>query len=101
MPTRFQGRRFVLNRKTDVTGLSGTGIVTDGILFPDGQVVLSWRGRYHSLEIHPNLEEVEILHGHGGKTVIEWIDPPEPECQTCGEFEKDCQCVEHWPETHI
>lgn len=96
MPHRFQGRRFVLNRKVDTSGLSGTGIVVDGILFPDGQVVLSWRGRVHSLEVFPNIEMLMDIHGHNGATVIEWIDPPEPECQTCGEFVKDCQCPENW-----
>lgn len=94
-------KRFILNRKVDVSGVSGTGIIADGVLCPDGQVVLSWRGRFHTLEICPTLETVLVIHGHGGATTIEWIDPPDAECQTCGEFEKDCQCIQYWPDTHV
>jgi hypothetical protein len=67
-------RRFELVRYEDVSGVSGTGTVADGIQFPDGQVVLSWRGKHHCISVWPNVGEVEAIHGHEGKTVVRWID---------------------------
>lgn len=67
-------RGFILRRTEDVTGLSGVGDVAEGTQFHDGQCVLSWFGRFHSLEIHPSIEQVEILHGHGGRTLVVWLD---------------------------
>lgn len=67
-------RRFHLLRKTDISGVSGTGHVAEGVEFHDKQVVLSWFGKYHSMEVHPSIEQVEIIHGHSGATVVEWID---------------------------
>lgn len=71
---RRPGRRFFLIRKRDVSGISGTGVVAEGTQYHDKQVVLSWFGQYHSLEVHPSIEQVLILHGHGGATGIHWID---------------------------
>jgi len=65
-------RTFKLRRNTDVSGVSGTGIVVEGVVFHDGQVAISWFGQYHSLEVHPSIEQVMKLHGHEGKTVLEW-----------------------------
>lgn len=65
-------RKFILRRLEDVSGISGTGVVAEGVEFHDGQVVMSWFGKYHSLEIHPNIQQLHVIHGHGGKTVIEW-----------------------------
>lgn len=71
---RQPGRRFLLIRDTDVSGVSGTGIVVEGIEFHDKQCVLSWFGQYHSMEVHTSIEQVMKLHGHGGATRIQWID---------------------------
>src|SRR5262249_29579796 len=35
---------FRLNRMTDTSGISGTGIVAYGVLWPDGTAVLRWTG---------------------------------------------------------
>lgn len=67
-----QTRYFQLLRLEDVSGLSGTGLVAEGLQFHDGQCALSWFGKYHSLEIHPSIEQVKALHGHGGRTKIIW-----------------------------
>lgn len=63
-------KRFILRRLEDVSGVSGTGDVAEGVVFHDGQVALSWHGKYHSLEIHPSLKTMEGIHGHEGKTRI-------------------------------
>lgn len=69
-------KTFKLRRIVDVSGVSGTGVVAEGVMFHDGQVGLSWFGQYHSLEIHPSAEQVVKVHGHGGKTVLEWDEDP-------------------------
>lgn len=77
-------RRFQLHRTTDVSGVSGTGIVADGIVFPDGTVALRWRGDWPtSVVFHDRgIESVEHIHGHSGATRIVWLDlaegPPPP-----------------------
>jgi len=68
-------RRFVLNRHKDISGVSGLGIVAEGIQFQDGQCVLSWLGRYHTVEVLPDLNAVLAIHGHEGNTTIDWVDP--------------------------
>lgn len=67
-------RRFQLNRREDVSHVSGTGIVAEGLEFHDGQVVISWLGVYHSVEVWPSIVAAEKIHGHGGLTVVEWLD---------------------------
>lgn len=68
-PTRI----FQLERLEDVSGMSGTGIVAEGTQYHDGQCTLSWFGHFHSLEIHPSIEQLEYLHGHGGRTKVVWL----------------------------
>lgn len=67
-------RRFILERDEDVSGMSGTGVVADGVQFTDGQAVLHWRTRVHSTAIYANVDELMIVHGHGGKTRLGWLD---------------------------
>lgn len=67
-------RAFHLVRKEDVSGVSGTGVIAEGIVFHDGQVVLSWFGQFHTLEILPKIEDVEAIHGHEGRTQIVWLE---------------------------
>lgn len=69
--------KFVLDRLKDVSGVSGTGIIADGVEFDDGQCVLSWRGRYHTVEILPNIKAVRDIHGHDGSTIVRWLERAE------------------------
>lgn len=68
-------RRFYLQRVRDVTGISGTGRVADGVEFPDGTCVVRWRGDTPSTVVWPNAGAVERIHGHGGSTLVVWVDP--------------------------
>jgi len=68
-------RTFQLHRDTDVTGVSGTGVVADGVEFPDGTVVVHWRGVHRSTVIWPSLADVEAVNGHGGATRIVVLGP--------------------------
>lgn len=67
-------RLFVLDRLEDETGISGTGIVAEGVLFSDGTCALRWRTETASTGVYASTEDVEAIHGHGGKTVIRWFD---------------------------
>jgi hypothetical protein len=69
-------RRFVLDRLEDVTGVSGTGVVAEGVEFTDGVVCLHWQGVWPSSIVHyeRGMEAVESVHGHNGSTVIRWLD---------------------------
>lgn len=67
------GRAFVLKRDEDVSGISGTGVVAQGIEFDDGMVVLRWCvGEYRSTVVWPSIEAVEAIHGHDGRTSVVW-----------------------------
>lgn len=67
-------RTFYLKREIDISGMSGTGRVAEGIVFDDGSVAVRWLTQYHTTELSDNIETVIAVHGHGGMTVIEWID---------------------------
>jgi hypothetical protein len=66
-------KTFVLQRDEDPTGVSGTGLVAEGVEFEDGSVVLRWCvGEHRSTVIWPGIESVKAIHGHDGRTWIEW-----------------------------
>lgn len=69
-------RRFKLVRHTDVSGVSGTGVVAEGIEWSDGWVTVHWRGQYPSTVVWPDLDAVIAIHGHNGATAIVWDDGP-------------------------
>ncbi len=63
------GRPFVLVRDTGVSG-----VVANGIQWPDGQAVIHWTGSPHPTTTpHPGgMESVTAVHGHGGATRVVW-----------------------------
>lgn len=68
-------RRFLLRRSEDVTGTSGEGLVAEGVEFSNGQVSIHWLSQLESVNVYANAKVLEALHGHGGRTAVEWIDP--------------------------
>ena len=75
-------RRFRLIRHHDVSGVGGTGPVAEGVQFTDGAVALRCYGDYPTTTVWDGIESVVAIHGHGGATVVEWIDPdpgPDPD----------------------
>lgn len=64
--------RFYLNRVEDETGVSGTGIVAEGVQFTDGTAVLRWTTATSSTAVYASIGDVEAIHGHGGSTQIVW-----------------------------
>lgn len=69
-------RAFVLERDVDRTGVSGTGVVAEGVEFGDGTVALRWRGRWPTSVVFHDLgiASVEAVHGHDGATRIVWCE---------------------------
>jgi hypothetical protein len=62
--------KFILVRKEDVSGVSGTGIVAEGVQFTNGKCVLAWLTKFQSVAIYDNIEDVVSIHGHDGRTSV-------------------------------
>lgn len=63
-------RFFQLHRDVDLTGFSGTGVVADGVVWPDGTVSLRWRGPVRTTVEASCLTDIETIHGHDGATRV-------------------------------
>ncbi|WP_435244921.1 hypothetical protein [Streptomyces tendae] len=71
-------RPFVLRRDRDISDVSGTGIVADGVLFPDGHAAIHWRGKWPLTTPHPDgMESIIAIHDHGGRGDLHVIWPEE------------------------
>ena len=64
---------FILERKKDESGISGTGIVAEGIIFSDGSVAYRWLTDTPTTTLAANIEVVRKLHSHDGKTKIKYL----------------------------
>ena len=79
-------KRFVLYREEDATGVSGTGVVATGIVWPDGHAALRWkaddREAASSTSVWTSVADLMRVHGHGGLSKLFYLDgdgdPPEP-----------------------
>lgn len=67
-------RLFHLERDVDATGVSGTGRVADGVVWPDGTATMHWRGEQPSTVHWTELAHAKAVHGHGGQTRIVFDD---------------------------
>lgn len=63
-------RIFTLERDQDVSGVSGTGTVAEGVEFTDGTVVMRWLSQIRSTVLYSSIDEVRVIHGHGGLTRV-------------------------------
>lgn len=101
---------FWLIRDEDVTGVSGTGIVAEGVVFEDGKVALRWlvENMPRSTVVWDSIRDAISVHGHDGRTRLsfasginwppaqmrddhqhQWDEVPDHAgwyCKTCGEF---------------
>ena len=64
---------FVLVRDSDPTGISGTGVVAEGVVFSDGTVAMRWTSEHTSTAIYRSVEDVATIHGHEGATRIAYV----------------------------
>jgi hypothetical protein len=91
-------RRFRLIRHHDVSGVSGTGPVAEGVQFTDGAVALRWYGDYPTTTVWDAIDSVIAIHGHQGATEVEWLDPeagPDPELKVRSDLPP-----RPWPDLH-
>jgi len=86
-PASSPPRRFRLIRLFDVSGVSGIGVVAEGVQFDDGAVALRWKGDHPSTVAWDSIAAVLAVHGHHGATELEWLDEVEEgvtACRVCG-----------------
>ena len=67
-------RRFLLIRSKDETGISGTGVVAEGVEFLNEKCTLAWTAELSSVVVYDSIGLVDKIHGHNGKTIIFWVD---------------------------
>lgn len=76
-------RRFKLVRDEDESGVSGTGVVAVGVQFPSGYCEMEWLNndnnnvdtKMNGHASYPGgVEDLLEVHGHGGRTRVEWVD---------------------------
>jgi len=72
--TTSNTRTFKLVRVQDETGISGTGVVAEGIEFTNGWCALSWLTAMHSVAVYPNVRAVQAIHGHNNRTRVVFDD---------------------------
>ena len=68
---------FKVERKQDESGVSGTGHVIDGVIFPCGKTVICWNTEMSSIAIYESYEDFVAIHidSHPqNETVVEMID---------------------------
>lgn len=73
-PEETTVRRFELHRQTDVSGISGTGVVAEGVQFSDGTSVLRWLTDTASTAVYDSLTAIDAIHGHNGSTEFVFLD---------------------------
>lgn len=61
---------FHFYRSEDQSGVSGTGLVAEGVQLTNGWCVLRWISKHSSLCFYQSLDQVRAIHSHGGKTEI-------------------------------
>lgn len=74
MRTVSKLRRFQLHRDKDASGVSGVGLVAEGVEFSSGMVAITWLSQYQVVSVCANLRVVEGVHGHDGDTRVVWLD---------------------------
>jgi hypothetical protein len=70
---------FTVCRQNDEGGISGTGVVIEGVLFATGQVVLHWLSPspLGSISIFASMDDFKKIHAaphKDNKTIITWSD---------------------------
>lgn len=63
-------KQFHLVRMEDESGVSGTGIVGEGVVFSNGKVALTWLSGINSVLIYDSVSDLDKIHGHQGKTRV-------------------------------
>ena len=68
-------RRFHFERVKDISGISGCGVVAEGVVFCDtGEAIVHWLGEHSCTNHYKSIADVEYIHGHNGSTKIVFDD---------------------------
>lgn len=67
-------RAFELYRDVDATGISGVGVVAEGVEFTDGTCAMRWLTERRSTCVYDTAVDLVLIHGHNGATRIVWSD---------------------------
>lgn len=67
---------FYLLRHQDPSGISGTGIIAVGVIYPNGQAHMQWVTYRTSFEMHDSIENLMEIHGHSGLTELVYGETP-------------------------
>lgn len=67
-------RCFIVDRRRDDSGVSGIGIVAEGVEFTDGTVCLRWVTETATTVLFDSMQDVRTIHGHGGTTTVRWLE---------------------------
>src|SRR4051795_8788094 len=81
-------KRFVLYRRQDATGVSGTGVVATGVVWPDGHAALRWKAddqeATSSTSVWTSVADLLRVHGHEGLSEIIYLDEDAPPVSAYG-----------------
>ena len=67
-------RLFYLRRDEDLSGVSGTGIVAEGVQFTDGTCAMRWLTTTASTAVYGSIKDLIWIHGHSGATHVEFLE---------------------------
>jgi hypothetical protein len=67
-------RLFYLRRDEDLSGVSGTGIVAEGVQFTDGTCAMRWLTATASTAVYASIKDLTWIHGHNGATHVAFVE---------------------------
>jgi len=53
---------FRMIRQKDISGVSGTGHVLDGVVFDDGTTVVKWLSNHSSISVFKTYDDFKAIH---------------------------------------
>jgi len=97
-------RLFQLHRDEDSSGVSGTGVVAEGVEFTNRECVIHWLAKRSSMGMYATIDDVVAIHGHANRTRVVWVEASAPvhttpdyvkpttPCPTCGASPRGPSC---------
>jgi len=97
-------RLFQLHRDEDSSGVSGTGVVAEGVEFTNRECVIHWLAKRSSMGMYATIDDVVAIHGHDDRTKVVWVEAsapvqpvpdyvkPQSPCPTCGASPRGPSC---------
>lgn len=89
-------KTFTLRRSHDETGVSGTGVVLEGVQFTDGHIAVRWRGEITSTSFWESLNkflEIHVASHPRNRSVLQWDTGAEWNHEDCLEYVTEQRAV--------